>query len=172
MAWDPELELPIKLGPCSNGEYRPVPLGTVEQETIRRTRHEADATARRLGMDRRSFLRSVSGAALMLGVLAACHDESNRATWRAARVARTACRRTAATDPGAAESALAGDELVFDVQTHYLDYDLSRGGTGISGIDGLANSFPQRACGESDARARASRSTSTSTCCSTSRTRR
>src|SRR4051794_10103420 len=77
MAWDPELELPIKLGPCSNGEYAPVPLGALEQEAIRRTRTEADATARRLGMDRRAFLRSVGGAALMLGVLAACHDESN-----------------------------------------------------------------------------------------------
>jgi hypothetical protein len=29
---DPDLELPIKLGPCSNGEYLPRPLGDVERE--------------------------------------------------------------------------------------------------------------------------------------------
>jgi predicted TIM-barrel fold metal-dependent hydrolase len=152
VAWDPELELPIKLGPCSNGEYRPIPLGAVEQEAIRRTRADADTAARRLGMDRRTFLRSVGGAALMLGTLAACHDESNGAKGR--RSGGTyRVPKDAATDPGAAKSVLAGDEFVFDVQTHYLDYDLSRGGAGISGIDGLANAFPQRACGEADARA-------------------
>jgi len=152
MAWDPELELPIKLGPCSNGEYRPVPLGAVEQEAIRRTRLEGDTAARRLGMDRRTFLRSIGGAALMLGVLAACHDESNGAKGkRSGGTYRVP--KDAATDPEAATGALAGDEFVFDVQTHYLDYDLSRGGAGISGIDGLANSFPQRACGAADARA-------------------
>jgi hypothetical protein len=152
MAWDPELELPIKLGPCSNGEYRPVPLGAVEREAIRRTRLEADAAARRLGMDRRAFLRSVGGAALMLGVLAACHDESNGAKGR--RSGGTyRVPKDSATEPDAAGSVLTGDEFVFDVQTHYLDYDLSRGGTGISGIDRLANAYPQRACGEADARA-------------------
>jgi hypothetical protein len=151
MAWDPELELPIKLGPCSNGEYRPVPLGAVEQEAIRRTRLEADAVARRLGMDRRTFLRSVGGAALMLGALAACHDSSNATKGR--RSGGTYRVPKDAADRGAAHDALAGDEFVFDVQTHYLDYDLSRGGAGISGIDGLVNSFPQGRCGEADRRA-------------------
>ncbi len=152
MAWDPDLELPIKLGPCSNGEERPVPLGPVEIEAIRRTRLEADAVARRLGMGRREFLRSLGGAALMLGTLAACHRDAAKS--RGTRPGGTySVPPTATTDPGAAQAALAGDEVIFDVQTHYLDYDLSRSGTGISGIDGLANAFPQRACGEADTRA-------------------
>ena len=77
--WDPDAELPIKLGPCSNGEFRPLPLGPVEREAIRRTRDEAEHHARRLGVGRREFLRSLGGAALMLGVLAACHDDDNKA---------------------------------------------------------------------------------------------
>ena len=32
--------LPIKFGPCSNGEYDPVPLTPVVEETIRRARDE------------------------------------------------------------------------------------------------------------------------------------
>ncbi len=152
MDWDPDSELPIKLGPCSNGEERPVPLGPVELEAMRRTREEDDTNARRLGMDRRTFLRSLSGAALMLGTLAACTDDANKA--RAKRSGGTyRLPKDAATDADAAKAALAGDEVIFDVQTHYLDYDLTGPGTGIAGIDGLVNSFPQGRCGESDARA-------------------
>ncbi len=150
--WDPDAELPIKLGPCSNGEERPVPLGPVELEAIRRTREEAGTIARRLGMDRRSFLRSLSGAALMLGTLAACQDDANKA--RGKRTGGTyRLPKDAATDADAANAVLAGNEVIFDVQTHYLDYDLTGPGTGIAGIDGLVNSFPQGRCGESDARA-------------------
>jgi predicted TIM-barrel fold metal-dependent hydrolase len=152
MGWDPDAELPIKLGPCSNGEERPVPLGPVPIEAVRRTRDEAAAVARRLGIDRRTFLRSLGGAALMLGTLAACHDDANRA--RGKRSGGTyRVPPDAATEPDAARAALAGDEVIFDVQTHYLDYDLSSPGTGVAGIDGLVNAFPQGACGEADARA-------------------
>ena len=149
--WDPDAELPIKLGPCSNGEFRPLPLGPVERETIRRTRVEAEHHARRLGMGRREFLRSLGGAALMLGVLAACHDDDNRA--RGKRSGGTyKVDDDAATEPDAAKGAIAGDEVIVDVQTHYLNYDLAVAG-GISGLAGLSDSFPQGACGEADSRA-------------------
>src|SRR2546429_9152306 len=68
---DSDLELPIKLGRCSNGEYVPPPMTEIEGETIRRTHEGADTQARRLGGSRRRFLRSVSGAALMLLTLEA-----------------------------------------------------------------------------------------------------
>ena len=152
MAWDPDAELPIKLGPCSNGEFAPVPLGPVEREAIRRTRAEAETVSRRLGVDRRTFLRSLGGAALMLGTLAACQDEARKARGR--RSGGTySIPKDATTVPERARDALGGDEIIFDVQTHYLDYDLSGPGTGIAGIDGLVNSFPQGRCGEADARA-------------------
>lgn len=151
VTWDPDAELPIKLGPCSNGEERPVPLGPVEIEAIRRTRDEATSIASRLGVDRRTFLRSVGGAALMLGTLAACSDDAKKS--RGTRSGGTYKVPKDAADADAARAALAGDEVIFDVQTHYLDYDLSGPGTGIGGIDGLVNTFPQGRCGENDARA-------------------
>jgi hypothetical protein len=150
-AWDPDGELPIKLGPCSNGEFAPLPLGPVEREAQRRTREAAERHARRLGVPRREFLRGLGGAALMLGVLAACHDESNRSQGkRSGGTYRVP--KEAADEPEAAAGALAGEEFVFDVQTHYLNYDLAQEG-GITGLAGLAQSFPQSRCGDDDPRA-------------------
>src|SRR3954468_18176398 len=148
--WDPDLELPIKLGPASNGEFAPIGPGPVELEAIRRTRMQAERSARRLGMDRREFLRGLGGAAVMLTALAACHSESSKA--RGARPGGTfKVPKDAATEPDAAKGALAGDELIFDVQTHYLNFDLAAAG-GFTGIQGLGSSFPQAQCGDDDPR--------------------
>ena len=148
--WDPDLELPIKLGPASNGEFAPIGPGPVELEAIRRTRVEAEQAAKRLGMDRRHFLRSLGGAAVMLGALAACQSEASKA--RGERPGGTfRVPKDAATEPDAAKGALAGDELVFDVQTHYLNFDLAAAG-GFTGIQGLGSSFPQAQCGDDDPR--------------------
>ncbi|MBM3674389.1 MAG: amidohydrolase [Actinobacteria bacterium] len=143
----PDSDLPIKLGPASNGEFVPRALGPVEQEAVRRTREEAERHARRLGVDRRAFLRTVGGAALMLGILAACNDEERRS--RGERAGGTFDTPEDPADADAAAEALTGDELVFDVQTHYLNFDLAAAG----GFAGLAASFPQAACGERDSRA-------------------
>jgi uncharacterized protein len=140
----PDLELPIKLGPCSNGEYVPPPMTEIEAETIRRT-HEAAATqARRLGISRRTFLRSVSGAALMLLTL----DATARAARAGAAGGRYLLHPDAAGELDAARAAIAGNELIFDVQVHYLNYDLA----GPGGL-GIGQLFPQQRCGESDPRA-------------------
>jgi predicted TIM-barrel fold metal-dependent hydrolase len=141
---DRDLELPIKLGPCSNGEFWPVPLTAVEAETMRRTRDEADRAAHRLGIPRRRFLRSVAGAALMLGVL----DATSRDAAGAAPGGRYRLPTDAGLDLDAARSALGGEEFIFDVQAHYLNYDLAEPG----GI-GFERFFPQGDCGEDDPRA-------------------
>jgi uncharacterized protein len=140
---DPDLELPIKLEPCSNGEFLPPPISPVAAETIRRTREAADRQARRLGVSRRTFLRSVAGAALMLGIL----DRTARDA-RGATGGRYRLPADAAGDLDAARSVLGGDEFIFDVQVHYLNFDLTQpGGLGIGTL------FPQQRCGESDPRA-------------------
>jgi hypothetical protein len=141
---DADLELPIKLGPCSNGEYVPPPMTTVEAETIRRTKEAAETQARRLGMSRRTFLRSVSGAALMLLTL----DATARAARAGAAGGRYLLHPDSIGDLDAARATIAGKELIFDVQVHYLNYDLAQ-----SGALGLGALFPQQACGESDPRA-------------------
>ena len=76
---------------------------------------------------RRHFLHTLCGAATMLvgarrvrqGVEA---GDAVRA--RRSRAARSTVSTTATTDPDAAADELTGDEFIFDVQTHLLDFDL------------------------------------------------
>jgi len=140
--------LPIKLGPCSNGEYVPAPLSAVARETIRRARDACDVNARRTGVSRRRFLLSVCGAATTLLALEACSREEREAARRPAG-GRYEIPPTATTDPDAARAALAGDELVFDIQGHFLEYRVNPAAQhGRDFWDG----FPQQHCGEDDPR--------------------
>jgi predicted TIM-barrel fold metal-dependent hydrolase len=143
--------LPIKLGPCSNGEYEPEPLSPVLTETIRRAREECERNARRVGMTRREFLLSACGAATTLLVLDSC-------TRAAERVAGLSPSKEpggtydippeATTEPEAARHAVGGEEFVFDVQGHLLEYDLN---PVLNGQD-FWQRFPQQNCGEKDPR--------------------
>ncbi|HLM65739.1 MAG TPA: amidohydrolase family protein [Acidimicrobiales bacterium] len=131
--------LPIKLNPCSNGEYPPRAVTPLVRETVRRARGLCDERARRLGMDRRAFLLSTMGAATTLATLAACSsDQSGGGSGGTYDVPEEA-----GTDPDAATEALGGPGPVIDVQTHFLEYPA---GTGA----GMGSSFPQARCGEAD----------------------
>jgi uncharacterized protein len=146
---DDDPGLPIKLGPCSNGEYDPLPLSPVVEEATRRTRQLCDATARRLGVSRREFLLSVCGAATMLLTLDACSREEARLRGKRAPGGRYDVPASATVEPEAAREALAGDEFVFDVQGHFLEYRVNPAAQhGRDFWDG----FPQRYCGEEDPR--------------------
>jgi uncharacterized protein len=143
---DDDPGLPIKLGPCSNGEYDPQPLSEVAAETVRRARIACDDHARRRGVSRRSFLLSLAGAATTLLVLNGCAEEASRAKRR--RPGGTyEVPPTAAVDPDAARAALAGDEFIFDLQGHFLEYRTEPGSA--AGRD-FWEGFPQRSCGEGD----------------------
>jgi hypothetical protein len=72
-------ELPLEVHPLSNGEYAPLARSELVTEALRRTLAAADDSARRLGVSRRTFLRSAAGMATMLGALAACSDEQRAA---------------------------------------------------------------------------------------------
>ena len=121
---DPEgRRLPIKIDRTSNGEYAP-PLLTARQKLANRLAHEAaDENARRLGLSRRAFMVSAAGAA---SALAAC----NRANPDAG--GRFALPKEAPLDQAAAASAVAGDEFIFDVQTHCVEPS-GRWATGADG---------------------------------------
>jgi predicted TIM-barrel fold metal-dependent hydrolase len=150
MGWrDEDPGLPIKLGPCSNGEYDPEdPLPPVLREAIRRARETCDRNARRTGISRREFLLSAAGAATVLAVLNACTREEARVRGRepggSYRVSPEAT-----VDGDTAMDEVGGEEFVFDVQGHFLEY-----GLGPEPNDPVAfwDRFPQQACGEADPR--------------------
>jgi uncharacterized protein len=142
-------DVPIKFGPCSNGEYDPRPLSPVVRETIRRARDACDRNARRTGMSRRQFLRSVCGAATTLLVLNACASEESKAKGRGKPGGTYDIPTTATTDPDAARAALAGNEFVFDIQGHFLEYRVN---PATRQARDFWTGFPQRNCGEQDPR--------------------
>ena len=141
-AWDDDADpgLPLKLWPCSNGEYLPPPLDELRAEAMRRARAAADHHARRHGWSRRRFLLSSAGMASGLAVLQACSDERS-ASESTEPGGRFTVPETAATDPEEATTTIHGEPdagIVVDVQTHFLES--GEWGTG----------FPQGACGEAE----------------------
>ena len=65
-------DLPIKLGPCSNGEYVPLPPSPLIRETWHRADADIERTARRLGLSRRRFLATLGASAAVLLALDGC----------------------------------------------------------------------------------------------------
>jgi hypothetical protein len=142
--------LPIKLGACSNGEHLPQPPSPVVREAVRRAHADADAAARRLGWTRRRFLTSVCGSAVALLALDACAKDSSRSGGGGDPGGTFVVPPEGATESEAAGEVLRGDEFIFDVQTHLLDYDLD---PATAGQRFFGQAFPQAGCGEADARA-------------------
>ncbi|HEX2241186.1 MAG TPA: amidohydrolase family protein [Actinomycetota bacterium] len=144
MNWsDEDSGLPIKFGPCSNAEYEPEPLSDFHREVIRRAREACEANARRTGMSRREFLLSLCVAATTLFILDACTREATRRT----PGGRYTIPPEATTDPDAAREVLGGEEFVFDIQGHLLEYDLN---PDTRGEYFFGQVFPQTNCPEED----------------------
>ena len=136
--------LPIKVDSTSNGEFRPVPL----TEHVARANSEAERRigehAKRVGLGRRAFLQSLCGAATTLLTLKDAF----------ALVGNTggvfSLPKESAFEPAAAADVLAGDEFIFDVQTHLVD---PTGAWRRSAGKYWAQAFagdPQGRCGEED----------------------
>jgi len=137
--------LPVKFGPCSNGEFVPPPLSPVERAAITRARADCEQNAKRTGVSRATFLRSVCGAATTLLALQSCARDAGSLLGGFWEVPPEA-----AVEEEAARAVLAGDEFVFDVQGHHLEYDLMRRSAGQPFFGGV---FPQIHCGADDQRA-------------------
>src|SRR5262245_59616053 len=114
--------LPIKFGPVSNGEFHPVPHSPFLREVITRTHRLADERACRLGISRREFQTGVTGAAATLFVLGACSKEESASRGESPG-GTFGVSEDATTDTSAALEDLGGEEFIFDVQTHYVNYD-------------------------------------------------
>ncbi len=106
--------LPIKLDSTSNGEFVPVPLSPANREANRLAHEAAHVNAKKLNVSRRSFLVSSCGAASTLlafnqahGTSAGFYDVSTESSFE---------ERLARVQTGSAK-----DELIFDVQGHFID---------------------------------------------------
>jgi predicted TIM-barrel fold metal-dependent hydrolase len=137
--------LPIKFGPCSNGEFVPPPINVVEREAMRQARLACGENARRVGISRRQFLFTASAAATTLLALQGCLGNAGKSSG-----GRYTVPADAGKDQEAARAALSGEEFIFDVQGHHLEYDLM---PATRGEPFFGSVFPQVNCGKDDPRA-------------------
>jgi hypothetical protein len=137
---DDEPRLPIKLAPCSNGEFAPPPASPRTLAAVRLARALCDESAARLGMSRREFLRtSMASAATLLAVAACSSDDDGTPSAGTFDVPPEST-----TEEDVATTVLEGDgSPILDVQQHLLELDGYEGGFG--------SSFPQAGCGDGDA---------------------
>src|SRR5262249_35210225 len=136
--------LPIKVDATSNGEFRPVPL----TEPVARANREAEfrikENAERVGLGRRAFLQSLCGAATTLLTL-------NEAFAALGNIGgRFRLPKESAFETAAAADALAGDEFIFDVQTHMGDPRGTWRASAGKYWEQILTNFPQASCGEND----------------------
>jgi uncharacterized protein len=112
---DPEgTRLPIKLDSTSNGEYLPVPLAPANVAANRLAHEFASLNAKKLGISRRSFLISSCGAASTL--LAFNHAHGMAGGFYDLHPEAALDEQLARAQTGAAKN-----ELIFDVQGHFID---------------------------------------------------
>ena len=118
---DSQIGLPIKLRPVSNGEFYPPPASPLLKRIARESRVAIEANARKAGVSRRQFLLSAAGSATVLSVLAACSKSDDKAS--GTRTGGTySVSPESILDNEAAAAELGGDEFIFDVQGHLLEY--------------------------------------------------
>lgn len=134
---DAPIRLPVKLDRCSNGEYVP-PVPTPALRHAHRSALDAAlAAARRVGVDRRGFIASSCGAAATLLAL-------NQIGCGGGRYAIPEAARH---EPAAADSVLAGDEFIFDVQTHHVSADRPWYATDRPNLGMFLSTVPDAQCG-------------------------
>ncbi|MEP6607611.1 MAG: amidohydrolase family protein [Burkholderiaceae bacterium] len=148
---DPQgLRLPIKLDTATNGEYAPIPLAPIHLRARHLAFESATAHAKRLAMDRRSFLVSACGAASSLLAMNEAYAS------RGPRGGFYQLQPEAALDLQLARSSVDGNEFIFDVQGHFVNPTgawLTRMPPGAKPMQGFTSSdrcAPHRGAGELD----------------------
>ncbi|MCS6805239.1 MAG: amidohydrolase [Blastocatellia bacterium] len=141
--FEPEPRLPLKLDATSNGEYHPVPLHPDVQLVKSLAMEQAETNARRLGWSRRRFLMSACGVATtMLCMNQVFAHRGNTGGF-------FDVSPDMALDPEAAATVVAGDEFIFDVQTHHIRPSGEWLKRNQEFVDFMSY-FGQTKCGESD----------------------
>ena len=115
---DPDgTRLPIKVDSTSNGEHFPVPLTTEQIEANKHAHQRVSEYSKRLGLSRRQFLKSSTGAAATLLAFNEAYAQRGRLG------GYYDIPSEAALDMELAQATMSGDEFIFDVQNHVVDPD-------------------------------------------------
>jgi hypothetical protein len=146
---------PLDLRKRSSDEYEPLPLSPVVTEAARRARAAIDRLARSRAVSRRDLLQSAAASAAVLAALSACSSEERASQGGSApggtftvpgsidtttsSSTSTTSSTTTTIDPATSSSVLDRDDLVVDVQLHFLDPSRNTGNFGAG--------FPQASCG-------------------------
>jgi hypothetical protein len=139
---------PLDLRQRSSDEYAPLPLSAVVTEAARRARAAIDRLARGRAVSRRDLLHSAAASAAVLSALSSCTSEERASRGGSApggtfnvptSIDTTTSSTTTTIDPAASSSVLDHDDLVVDVQLHFLDPALNTASFGAG--------FPQASCG-------------------------
>jgi hypothetical protein len=137
----PPGRLPIKLDSTSNGEFEPVPLDAAARHARERAHGAIDEGVRRLATSRRAYLGSLLGAA---ATLSAFNDAFAAAGRRGGSYVLPSQARF---EVAAAQTVLASDDFVFDVQLHHVNpRGAWRQRAGPNAFRGMPNSN----CGQTD----------------------
>ncbi len=117
---DHRIQLPLVVGPVSNGEFLPAPARPADIRLAEAVLDRAAAAADRLGMDRRRFLQTTGGMAALLAAVnaAACTGPGSP---RAGRSPGGSYHVPSPEDLPACEHALGSRrEFIVDVHTHHV----------------------------------------------------
>ena len=140
----PRPVLPIKIDATSNGEFAPVPVDAAIDRARGEAARRIAENARRTGQDRRAFLAGLCGAATALLTF-------NQAfAFRGSTGGRFELAQEAALEPAAAEASLAGEEFIFDVQTHMVNPSGLWRDLPSDNWEAMLTGFPYTDCGEAD----------------------
>ncbi|QBQ54148.1 amidohydrolase family protein [Nitrosococcus wardiae] len=115
--FDPEgLRLPIKLDSTSNGEFMPYPLGAPARAARELAHQRATLCSQKAGLSRRSFLKSLGGAAAtLLAMNEAYAYFGKNGGW-------FEIPAEAIFEPGAAQASIGDNhEFIFDIQGHHVN---------------------------------------------------
>ena len=114
------IQLPLELGPVSNGEFLPASAGAGDRQLAEEVLARAAAAADRLGIDRRRFLQTTGGMAALLTAVnvAACTGPGRRL---AGPHPGGSYRVPSPENLGACQHALESrNEFILDVHTHHV----------------------------------------------------
>jgi hypothetical protein len=121
--------LPFVPGEVTNGEFVPRAASTRDRAIVDEALLQAETIARRVGMDRRRFLRSAAGMALTLGVVSACSSDGEQGAAPGSTTTSPAAPSTTGgtfdtpppDDIEACAQALGSQgEFIVDVHTHHV----------------------------------------------------